>query len=177
MTRKLLLAAFILGVLHFLGGSAHAQTATPTATRTATPTATATPTLTATPTPTATATQTATATATPTPTVTATLTATPTPTPTVSPTPTATATPAPQNPCAQVSDRNGLPTCQGFCTGTGTCVWDYTSTTNGCICVDKSNLCENLGGPGMCIVGYCTRPPNRIGGNCTNRGTSECKCE
>lgn len=139
-----------------------------------------------TPTPTVTATATATVTPTPTPTVTSTaptLTPTPTVTPTatatLSPTPTVTATP--QGPfCRATTSGNGGPICGGFCTGTQVCRWDYTKppgSTTGCTCIDLNLDCKQMVGPGMCVVGYCDRPPNRLGGNCTNRGTDECQCQ
>jgi hypothetical protein len=135
-------------------------------------------------TPTPTATPTATRTATPTPTATATRTPTPTPTATAtqSPTPTATITPAPQVACGAGPGAGGVlasGACGGVCLGTAVCRWDNSAANAGCICVDATADCDPSNAnfsAGMCSRGYCDRPPDLPGGNCTAKG-KRCRCE
>lgn len=153
-------------VLALLMGASTAQAQTPT--ETATPTAT----LTATPTPTVTAT--ATLTPTPTPTLTA--------TPTLTPTPTATITPPPQPACGGGTGTGGAlanGVCGGTCLDGFVCRWDNSSANAGCICVTEDVDCDPKNDDlvsGMCAYGYCDRPPDQVGGNCTTRG-KRCRCE
>lgn len=149
MSRKNLLSALAFLGLVFGASSAFAQTATPTVTATPTATVTATPTATV----------------------------TVTPTPTLSPTPTVTATPVP--PTIPCGFDNVAKTCGGWCTGTDVCMYDNTTAHRGCICVAKELACEypnSQGQPGGACLGMCPRPPSQIGGNCTSRGTDQCRC-
>lgn len=138
---------------------------------------TATPTLTVTPTPTVTATKTAT------PTATATATVTATPTATLSPTPTVTPSPAPQIACGAGTGAGGALAsgiCGGVCPNSPTstqCMWDNSSANAGCICVPLASVCDKGGvGQEMCAYGYCDRPPEMTGGQCTRRGNI-CRCQ
>lgn len=120
-------------------------------------------------------------TVTPTPTVspTPTVTVTPTPTATLTPTPTVTATPVPPTiPCGFNSTAKA---CGGWCTGTDICLWDNTTANRGCICVAHEFACEdplnaNTGSLNGACLGMCPRKPSAIGGNCTSRGTDQCRC-